>query len=107
MARNSNTPDCFTTATNSIMPNSTPSVLKSMWPMAVSNGMMCRMSSSMAPVMATSARCTFSVMMAIMATTKTATEMIWLVSTSHRLYCVVFHGSFFLLGAFLTFARKW
>ena len=99
MARNSNTPDCFTTATNSIMPNSTPSVLKSMCPIAVSNGMMCRMSSSMAPVMATRARCTFSVMMAIMATTKMATDMIWLVSISHRLGFVVFHGSFFLQSA--------
>ena len=92
MARNSNTPDCLTTATNSIMPKSTPSVLKSICVTATSNDMMCRMSRSIAPTMATSARCTFSDMMTIMATTKIATEMIWLVSTTHRLQQLFVHG---------------
>ena len=85
MARNSNTPDSFTTDTNNIMPSSTPSVLKSMCSMAASNGMTCSASTSMAPVMAASERCSFSVMMASMTMTNTAMATIWLTSIKHRL----------------------
>ena len=84
MARNSNTPDSFTTDTNSIMPSSTPRVLKSMCSMAASNGMTCRANTIIAPVMAASDRCSFSVMMVIMTTTNTATATIWLTSMKHR-----------------------
>ena len=80
MARNSNMPESFTTETNSIMPRSTPSVLKSMCSMAASNGSTCRASTSMAPTMAASERCSFSVMMANMTTTNTAIDTIWLTS---------------------------
>ena len=85
MARNSNTPDSFTTDTNNIMPSSTPSVLKSMCSMAASNGMTCSASTSIAPVMAASERCSFSVMMASMTMTNTAMATIWLTSIKHRL----------------------
>ncbi len=77
----SNMPESFTTATNSIMPNSTPSVFRSRCPMAVSNGITCSAMSSTAPAIATKARCTFSEIITASAMTNTATDSIWFAST--------------------------
>ena len=76
MARYSKMPESFTTATKSIMPRRTPSVLKSTWLMAWSKVRTWTMSRIIAPTMATSARCTFSDMMATIATTNTTTATI-------------------------------
>ena len=76
MARYSKMPESFTTATKSIMPKSTPSVLKSTWLMAWSKVTTWTTSRIIAPTMATSARCTFSDMMATIATTNTTTATI-------------------------------
>ena len=76
MARYSKMPESFTTATKSIMPRSTPSVLKSTWLMAWSKVTTWTTSRIIAPTMATSARCTFSDMMATIATTNTTTATI-------------------------------
>ena len=76
MARYSKMPESLTTATKSIMPKSTPSVLKSTWLMAWSKVTTWTTSRIIAPTMATSARCTFSDMMATIATTNTTTATI-------------------------------
>ncbi len=75
-ARHSKTPESFTTATNSIIPRSTPSVLKSRCPMATSKGMTCSAMSITAPTSAISVRWIFSETMRASATTNTTMEMI-------------------------------
>ncbi len=75
MARYSKTPDCLTTATNSIMPSSTPRVFRSTWSMACSKDTTCSRSSSTAPASAARARFTFSDMTRPSVPRNTTTEI--------------------------------
>ena len=72
-ARYSNIPDLFTTETNIIMPASTPTVLKSIYPAAVSISITPVTVISTAPRTAATALCTFSVTIRIITNTKTIT----------------------------------
>ncbi len=76
MARYSNMPEFFTTATNIIMPTSTPRVPKSMCSTPVSNDTTPARIRATAPARAAVVRCTFSEMMKAITTTKMTIEMI-------------------------------
>lgn len=76
MATYSNRPDLRTTATNIIMPHSTPRVLKSMEPMPASKSTMPMQNSTTAPSRAASARWIFSDTTSAMTTVNTAIEII-------------------------------
>ena len=76
MARYSKMPEYFTTATNIIMPTSTPSVLKSMCSMPVSKLTMPSRMRTTAPASAAVARWTFSETTRAITTTNTTIEMI-------------------------------
>ena len=89
MARYSKSPDSFTTATKSIMPRRTPSVLKSTCSIAASKLTTWRMSRIIAPTTAASARWIFSVTIATMTTTNTTMAIIWVVPMRF-LYCSIF-----------------
>ena len=76
-ARYSKRPDCFTTATNSIMPVRTPMVLKSIDSMPSLKLMMPVRKSSTAPASAADVRCTFSVTMRTITPRKMTRAIIW------------------------------
>ena len=79
MAMNSNRPELRTTATNSIMPISTPMVLKSMYPTALSTVRILMQIKTTAPVKAATVRCTFSEIIAPMTPTKIRMDTICMV----------------------------
>ena len=76
MAMYSKRPELFTTATNSIIPTSTPMVLRSTYSAAVSTVSTWVSSSTTAPARAATLRWTFSEMMAAITSKKTPTAIV-------------------------------